>query len=1240
MDWIQKVLTVVLYLWYSIDLSIRSLLPWQELQKGPRPAEVTLLLDYISPILTTSLWRALKNRHWAVVLTISGRLLISLAIAFSTALLILAPTSVTIDNALFSIPKRTEAFTLDDVGPFAADMYYGVNFGKLAAPLGTFTDSYVPLIQSPAGDKVGRIPSNAVLQATIPGLQFDAGCEVVEIHDFTNAIDFRPRAKSQVDTESSILIANITTPSCQILEVPIGYTQGTEGGGAFFQAIVNDYLCNTQRSYYEAQFGIHALPNLSSAEWSNASSEHRILLTVANMSTSITGEGYKAVLFNLTALLCNPTYALNDYQSQYDQGSQTARIQLLGTSEGGIQDLLGFTSQSLLGSSVLRTVNQANTIGERISQDPFFSFMQLQPDSQSSYTPLTRFLDPKIARDRFKKVFEGVAAQLAHQLLSNNTNESKELRGTATFTQNRLHVTVTSMSIMTTIFGIMAIISITLIPLAPRNVVILEPGSVLATASSLELTADTWNVIQGLGHFRDKNIHRELLARTFAITETNGERAKLEIETSTRAQATLSTSTADSKTELRWWGPLGSQNWFLIVSFAILLVLIGLLEYFQKQSDDNDGLVKAPSRWDQLAANYVPAIISILVGAMFSSMVAASAVFAPYSDLTKGPTPFSRSVALNYMNQVGPRLEYSALKSKHFGLSIITLAQLIASFLTIVLSGLYSMEEVKFRQDILIEPLDFFNITGTIINNSSPRAGLLTKMITYYGMKFPDWTYDSIVLPRITVANTSALDDTHNVTIKSTLPGLRGRLNCTALPFKGSNLAIETDQSYDQVVSAPGQSPTLEGASGDAPNGMNLVISIDRNLSASSLCYDAGAYGNSNFMWEERLFIASGSTPTPFGKVTQLRWPSLSSNSNEDGSLDVQKRGPAPGTTDSADGCPTIGILMGQVTVDGLHKGTSNAITNNTTSKHYKMDETEYDWRITDADIGTLLCWPKADEIMVDVTFSWPSFDILDQPPPRIDESNTREVETPTADSLTWKWDDEMSGVNKYDPWVSLKNTNDIQTEFGLLQNHTNFDPFILALITGKDQVPLGQILGENNAGVLEHHFQALWQRYMAQSISQYLRVDHDFSATSSSHTQSRAPVLGYPAEAEGIQTTRRLKQNASSKVALQVMMGIMSLSVILMRLLSKFRKVLPHNPCSIAGTLSLVVDGNLKDLPLVTPERHRSGKKQYKRYLKLHLSRNTSEDSESEQKFIMGWWNNNGTWKFGIRYAENTEDS
>lgn len=98
-------------------------------------------------------------------------------------------------------------------------------------------------------------------------------------------------------------------------------------------------------------------------------------------------------------------------------------------------------------------------------------------------------------------------------------------------------------------------------------------------------------------------------------------------------------------------------------------------------------------------------------------------------------------------------------------------------------------------------------------------------------------------------------------------------------------------------------------------------------------------------------------------------------------------------------------------------------------------------------------------------------------------------------------------------------------------------------------------------------------------------------------------------------------------------MLGIMSLSVVLMRLLTRFDKVLPHNPCSIAGTVSLILDGNLRKMPMARPTKYTRNQSRYKRDMRVKRHRETQEESlESERKFVMGWWNDGGTRKFGIR--------
>lgn len=87
-------LTVILSLWNQVDFATRTLTPWKGLRDGPSAAERTLLLDYVSPLMLTVLWKSMKTRHWAVLTSIFGILLIQLAVCASNFSSIL-PTSLT-----------------------------------------------------------------------------------------------------------------------------------------------------------------------------------------------------------------------------------------------------------------------------------------------------------------------------------------------------------------------------------------------------------------------------------------------------------------------------------------------------------------------------------------------------------------------------------------------------------------------------------------------------------------------------------------------------------------------------------------------------------------------------------------------------------------------------------------------------------------------------------------------------------------------------------------------------------------------------------------------------------------------------------------------------------------------------------------------------------------------------------------------------------------------------------------
>jgi hypothetical protein len=67
-------------LWRQVDYATKISIPWQEVHDESVPLEKALLLDYVSPMFPVSFYRAIKNRHYSVVLSMMGYLLIMITV--------------------------------------------------------------------------------------------------------------------------------------------------------------------------------------------------------------------------------------------------------------------------------------------------------------------------------------------------------------------------------------------------------------------------------------------------------------------------------------------------------------------------------------------------------------------------------------------------------------------------------------------------------------------------------------------------------------------------------------------------------------------------------------------------------------------------------------------------------------------------------------------------------------------------------------------------------------------------------------------------------------------------------------------------------------------------------------------------------------------------------------------------------------------------------------------------------
>ena len=187
-------LIIVVALWRQVDYTCRRLTPWEELSN--KNSSTGLLLDYISPFLLTSFYRAIKFRHWSVVSSLAGFMLLKLITIFSTGLLELSSTLLSSDGVHLQALPIISAEPLCDAGYCSLTNltidpvleYIGILNSRLPYPQGTTSESAFEMVGIPK-----TIPDGAIITANVPGFYPKFDCQVATIHNnsgFPSRYDF------------------------------------------------------------------------------------------------------------------------------------------------------------------------------------------------------------------------------------------------------------------------------------------------------------------------------------------------------------------------------------------------------------------------------------------------------------------------------------------------------------------------------------------------------------------------------------------------------------------------------------------------------------------------------------------------------------------------------------------------------------------------------------------------------------------------------------------------------------------------------------------------------------------------------------------------------------------------------------------------------------------------------------------------------------------------------------------
>lgn len=204
----------------------------------------------------------------------------------------------------------------------------------------------------------------------------------------------------------------------------------------------------------------------------------------------------------------------------------------------------------------------------------------------------------------------------------------------------------------------------------------------------------------------------------------------------------------------------------------------------------------------------------------------------------------------------------------------------------------------------------------------------------------------------------------------------------------------------------------------------------------------------------------------------------------------------------------------------------------------------------TDDRTSALVCKPRLHELDVVLNFEWPGLRLSGPPLP--DEAGARLLNNGTGKEILVI---HSSSIRQSSP--SIYNASSVTT---MTMTPDSLDAFHQAVLATWPSQSLNTINKANFTDLINITSKA-YGRYMAQAMARQARSVQSHARAQSTTTPPQPSMI---------------IQNRGPKLALQIILGVMALCGIGAWACMRDTRILPHNPCSIAGVAALLAGGEL----------------------------------------------------------------
>lgn len=819
------ILIVILSFWRRVDYYHKAAQPWRNLFAGPVSADSSVLLDYVTPFQAVSLFRALKNRHYAVAVTITSFFLLKFIILLSTALftpgISLQADSFDIryENS-FNTPGAWNSTDLGDIDPWTGpDEPAWAYLGRLnnattvdphwKPPGNLVTQKFTGITET----KANVTSLQAPVDVFVPKISCEEGETFIEPYQL-----------------NGLFMLRVNTTSCSGVDVNVELCAdySVEGGETVWP-------CSANERFYSIE---HA--NCSS---DLESDDIRYTIMIREFRPTINSSDLTVVdwmkMYKVSCVFCTFGYGIISANATLDM--LTGEVTFAeGSLEQASRLISSLSSIPLAESLIIEYPEDDGSILDSRLPDRYeTSHVSLQTFprllSATLGYPKDRdiFHQPEVLKNGSALVLEGVALEFAHQSLLQNDATPGIAQGF--ISKTKVFARPIALWVMVASFFIMAMITMSLF-WVPNTYAWFPAmsGSIAGHAAVLAESPTVHQLLANTGHYKQGQLKERLSGLDFVAQADPTDGLSIQVQ----GMLPMALEPCRQQIEVKW-EPLAARRAVVALTIFLALAAIGILELLYRLSLQREGLITINNE-DTAATSYMVRIASALsmfiIATMFNNFDFTVAMLAPYSSMRhKGGAEANRSI-LSHLLSASPFLVFfKALRQRQYGAAASNMASIIAGFLTIIVSGLWIQTgPLGISQT---EMASVNNWDRGWLNNFSDDRGAAARLdtIRHHGAATPAGIWEDLVMPKISLSsplpdNKTRSSGGHEHTFH--VRALRPLMSCVVVPLED----VTIDEQFDGI------SP-------------NPIVHITINSTVPLECtLDASLGGKGNFSFDVLVF--------------------------------------------------------------------------------------------------------------------------------------------------------------------------------------------------------------------------------------------------------------------------------------------------------------------------------------------------------------------------------------------------